>query len=795
MHRFFIIVLFLITVSAGTVRAVSYNSINIDNETVGLMTSTYAAEALQEQDNAGYLQEVLDHYHKITLSTTGIFGSKWMEQQALAKSGRLGSEESYHYKRIGYMVINQITPRLIRCGSMLVKEPQNAMYWGPYLFNVCSSVQDLCTQFEVLCGNGKIDFESLPGWVLLTINPDLVKIFDLAKLGDVDWKHVFEDIGTLGSEITLDDIYADIKDFGGGIAAAGRAIFEGDLEEVTRLGKIFKSKPSEVIRILRNTRSIIREFSNVRSVGQAVRSILGDDPKKILSNLFVTANLNITNYIDDILNGATGSYYHQRWYIYDVANPSVIVYEDVYDSQSMSYPSFRSSIEKKLSQLNGESEESEYAIGQDEPINYSEADLSRLKGCDKVVYTAQCSEGTNLGEQSFSFKVNDRGHNKKGLQLPLDEGIAMGTESGEADKDQTSELQSYINNYQKKYDDLVALRKQKQSRFDAIADEIRQAKDAGNSVKVSELEQERKVLRRDIENLDNYQIPGAESDLKKAKQALQDYKDDLNEGSGSAYRLQTVMNQFQSNYQLSWLDDGEWVSGSSESVFVRHAYSALTKGNVVFTGKISAQKSYRTFMGIRTHREIINVSYSLKGDYMSENTVKTLEFTEGMTDEEKRDKANEELRRLQEDYPSCTINMEYFYASSPDVKDDDDGKVHYLWASDRLEIARDIDYRITNINSSLIVLEKVLRDKESVWNFFKHSVINYVNRFKRANIAQICLSDWEGAYMTAAAAIKFGRSSGEDEGGSPIPSGSKKRSDESGIVIKSKALEQKGGKR
>lgn len=738
--------LFVLAMFTYVARA-AYARVNVDPKTNPLMTGAYALEAYEEGLNAGYLSEVLDNYHKITLSTTGIFGSKWLERQAMAHTGRIGTEESYHYQRICRLVSQQITPRIIRCGSYLVKEPQNALYWGPYLLGVCTNVEELCKQFELVVTNGKVSFEDFPGWLLVTINPDLVKLFDLAKLGDVDWQAVFEKVGDFGDGLRIEDIEDDIKDFGGSIAAAGKAIFDGNLSEVTRLGKVFHSSPKEIYKTFRDFYKYARRFKDVRTVRQAVSAVIGDDPKRMLMNLFVASDLNIANYIDDYLNGAAGNYYRQRWYIYEGSDPSDTVYDEIYDSQSMSLGEFRDNFDVQLARFQHDDEEGTFHIGKDDPIYYNAADLNRLKGCDKIVYTARCSDDINMGEESFSFKVNSRSHNKRGLQLPEDEGIAMGTESGEANEDASGDIQDIIDQRQGEYDAVNSQLSTARSRYESIDDEIRQASEAKNDVKVKELEAEKSSLDSEIRSLEK-DLSVKNDSLQSAIDRKNEYMDDIDDGDGDNFRLQEVMDHFQKNYQLSWNDGGSWVEGESQSVFIRHAYCGVTKTNVVFTAKITAQGRYKKWMGIRVHREMLNVTYGLRGDYTSENVVSTLELDADADESQKKELANNELRRLQDQYPSCNISMEYFYNKASDIKNDEDG-IHLLWASDRLEVARDVDYRLTNINSNLMMLEKVLREHETLRQFFKRTVLNYVNRSRRANIAQLCFSDWYGAIGTA----------------------------------------------
>lgn len=66
---------------------------------------------------------------------------------------------------------------------------------------------------------------------------------------------------------------------------------------------------------------------------------------------------------------------------------------------------------------------------------------------------------------------------------------------------------------------------------------------------------------------------------------------------------------------------------------------------------------------------------------------------------------NDRIAEIAREYPSCKITTEY--ASTPPWEDTPTGDVyHLLWSSDRLEIAREVDTRLTRIYADLVSLEK-----------------------------------------------------------------------------------------
>ena len=92
--------------------------------------------------------------------------------------GVFGSDENYYYQRILYLVKDGIMPKLIVVAAKMVKQPDNALYWGPYLFKTTKNVEQLCKQFELVVTNGKLSFKDV---TFLVINEKLQKVFDLAQ--------------------------------------------------------------------------------------------------------------------------------------------------------------------------------------------------------------------------------------------------------------------------------------------------------------------------------------------------------------------------------------------------------------------------------------------------------------------------------------------------------------------------------------------------------------------------------------------------------------------------------------
>jgi hypothetical protein len=98
--------------------------------------------------------------------------------------------------------------------------------------------------------------------------------------------------------------------------------------------------------------------------------------------------------------------------------------------------------------------------------------------------------------------------------------------------------------------------------------------------------------------------------------------------------------------------------------------------------------------------------------------VDILEIDDNLSAEENANIVNNRISELAQDFPDCTITTEYI-KSEPLEEDASTDTYHLLWSSDRLEIARQIDARITQIYADLVCLEKMMHYKLSIVDVLK----------------------------------------------------------------------------
>ena len=139
-----------------------YYSVNYDKRTVEAMTAAFATEAATEAYYAEQVAKIREHYQAAEVAAAGIFTSKFLDRKALTHLGLWTSlTENYYYRRIYNMVSAKIMPKIWTVAGMMLKSPQNALYWGSYLYKVCEETKTLCYQFESIVTNSTLSFKDI----------------------------------------------------------------------------------------------------------------------------------------------------------------------------------------------------------------------------------------------------------------------------------------------------------------------------------------------------------------------------------------------------------------------------------------------------------------------------------------------------------------------------------------------------------------------------------------------------------------------------------------------------------
>ena len=313
-HTIFAVLAFLLA-GITPVRA-QWNSVNIDIPTTTAMTAALFSEYQVEKMSLKEIQEILDEYSAAEVATAGIFLTKWMDRKALKNAGLFSSEENYYYRRIYDMVSHRIMPKIWAVANMAVKHPDKALFWGPYLYKTTTEVKELCMQFETVVTNGHLSFKDI-AW--LAINDDLLFLFDLAQLGNVDWKDLWNNLSDIDLRLAKEDLMLDLDnllDAGSALAGAGMNTLDSLWVNASKVGGVFKMKPKEIVEMGEDFADIYNTLSDPNNVKDLLLGQIGSADSLGVANMFKFDTYNINQYINDYTSQLTNRYYKQRWYIY-----------------------------------------------------------------------------------------------------------------------------------------------------------------------------------------------------------------------------------------------------------------------------------------------------------------------------------------------------------------------------------------------------------------------------------------------------------------------------------------------
>ena len=821
----FIIILF---VCAAVPMTAQYYSVNYDKRTVAEMTAAFASEAATEAYYAEQVAKIREYYQAAEVASAGIFTSKFLDRRALTDLGLwTSSTENYYYRRIYNMVSAKIMPKIWTVAGMMLRSPQNALYWGSYLYKVCEETKTLCYQFESIVTNSRLSFRDI---AFLEINQELAAILKLSELGDVDWKNLLDNFSDIGSNFTKDNLKADIDNLyamGVSLASAGAGNAVSSIVGNSNFNGTLMDKTSSVIEIAENTYDLYNDLST--NAGNTLLQFVGG--QEGIANLFSLSNYNTTAWITDYAREGMGQYYTQRWYIYSVDQGSEklcdyypptdddailygdhwyristtdpdfypsssqreaalqnsenhagwsrsrvqqlnnsndgynynisyyssayilskkksgqyakayayeihvtkswyrqeVKYEEVFDSYSMDMATFRAGLNARLADYNDNEDGIRYYIGSDSKRYYQATNAEKMAGCETATISVTCHDGTKLGEGSTQYKCSQCGGSVNAHTKQCSMATTITSESVN-----TSETDAKI--------------AETEGRIASIDTEIARL-EAENSnllkqIQTSSVEDAARYRQQYNANKDRISVlksekSAAEKELADYNQAKQEAVDGENAATDDYYRIPAIMQDCKNAYNLSWNGAGAWEGNT----FVRTASMPNINGTITFKATISIARKPKYFLGIKIHRAIVQISWTLTTEYSDTQVVAVINLDPSKTDQEKADEVNAKLSEIAREYPSCEPTVEYA-KSSPVESDDTEDTYHLLWTSDRLDIARQIDSRLTKIYADLVSLEKMMHYKHSIIDILRSIAPLDTDQGRRLTLIERCRKRW-----------------------------------------------------
>lgn len=720
MRRYVIhILLPLLLLVPSASRANYYYDIYYDYETSALLLSTFEAQLILENKTADYLDDILKSYGKANLAISGIYLAKNLERKALHDAGLLGvaGHENYYYQHIYKLVYSRIIPQILRCGVLLIDHIDQAYIWGPNLHLICEDVRQLCAQFSAVCSNGTLTFN----FDFPQIADEFLEVIGYKDLAKVDWRDFYDGICDIPAN--ADSLYEDFKLDLDNLYRAGASLYSATDSTTTglwhgggRVGELFKGKPSEIKGKIDSLKAFFEETTDKYQVKDKLDGFFGAvDSVTVLSKLFKSRSCDPAEYIYDFSqDGRRNVYYKERWFITDGRN---VVYEDWYDSYTMNESTFQQIMENKLQEFNDPDRsplEPPYYIDRDQRTEYTKTDELMMEGVNQAIFTVRCDDGGNMAEGDYTFKVNPR-HD------PLDEkskdyAMATSLEENTTESSDRATCEDKVSYWQGEYDTYSA-------EYDALDEKIDDLYAAYNDGQMTYNGQD--ILTA---------INGLATDRTAAGRKRDAAGDSLNVWSnvyeelmgdlvddGDIFRIPHIMNMYQGLFSLRWLDSGHWEGYT----WVRRAYVPSADVEVTLKVELKRARGESVFLGIRYHRSQITMDYKLTYESESENVVEYLDLDPSKSEADNRGIILDRQNFWQNEFPDCTVEVDTRQQDA--VKDSiNDHRVHLLWASDRIRVARAINAKLELIYARLQVMERVLLTSKSLVNRVRDEIHNIV---------------------------------------------------------------------
>ena len=381
-------------------------------------------------------------------------------------------------------------------------------------------------------------------------------------------------------------------------------------------------------------------------------------------------------------------------------NRTETVFDDVYDSYRMDLNWFREHMSQKRSDFQEEDPDHNYVIRQGERNFYQTTDERKIQGCETAAITVTCTDGAKLADGSTDYKCytcesSVNAHTRH---------CVMYTSKNEDSGDIMAELDGKISELQQQLTDNLSRQQTLQTQIRSILFEI-MATPSGEeqdilNEQVRALEQQLSDLKREYDSIN--------AELQPLLGAYGEAEADAN-SEDEYYRIPAIMADLKTAFELEWQEDGHWVGNS----FVRTAKASGMNGTVTFKANVSLARKSQYLLGIKIHRAIIRISWELTADWVESTVADVLIFDSSMTDDQKAKRVNDRVSEIASMYPDCKVTVDYA-KSDPPADDDTEDTFHLLWASDRLEVAREVDTRLTQIYADLVSLEKMMSYGRSV---------------------------------------------------------------------------------
>lgn len=417
-----------------------------------------------------------------------------------------------------------------------------------------------------------------------------------------------------------------------------------------------------------------------------------------------------------------------------------VLYEELFDSYKMDWTMFENKLNTILEEYKRQAQQEgspyygmKFKLTYGPQLYYSRDDAERLKGAKSVEIIAECHDDIEVAKGDVQWKCDvcdgygDHHMKECAMETSL-------TSQGYKD-----DISPYIDELEQQRSDLVARqndieKKRRETMLKLSSSSLTTTERQQLQAYYAELTQVSQNITADIDKIDK----DISTLRKKKAEAEEDYMSD----EDSYDRLPAIEKRLETIYGVRWKTAGSWKQDGQEFIYSRKGRPEGFDYDLTFEARVSIYDRAHYFLWFKIHRAKVRISWVLRGHGEDRTTIETMDLDPTASPESQAEKVNNRVDELKQDYPSCSIITEYTYEQQ-EVQDDTEDTMHLLWASERMEIARHIEARLTAIYADLCSLEKFLHYKHNIVDWL-HDMVPYINNQfgRRHTIAEECRRRW-----------------------------------------------------
>ena len=313
------ILLILLMCFVGVSASAQYANVNFDWKTFDAMGTAYAAEERTEAYYTEQVKKILEKYTEAEVAAATVFSSKFLERKALTNLGVwTSSTENYYYKRIYNLVATKMMPKILTVAQLMMKNPENALYWGSYLLKICEETKALCQQFQAVVTNSRLGFNAVH---FIEMRPEVKQLFEFAHHNIINWDNMQRMLTEAPSYFTKENLKADVQTLYRIASQIASETAENVMNRVMSGSNFNDLMQGKLTGIYDAVVSCERIYGNVNSLlAGELKEIIGSSANP--AKLFKLSEYKMDDWLTNYVDRSNGQYYTQRWYIYTVHSGS-----------------------------------------------------------------------------------------------------------------------------------------------------------------------------------------------------------------------------------------------------------------------------------------------------------------------------------------------------------------------------------------------------------------------------------------------------------------------------------------